>query len=696
MLRHWLMLVGSIGVFAAAATPAERGSPADVLIERLLSDSEPARAEARQMLPRQGAEAVPKLLPLLSHEREVVWRTTMNILADIANGLSAPGRERERADLAAGLMSLLEPGQPAAVKERALRLAIAAVPEGFDVGPIAALLGDRDLAEKARVALFEIGTTQARAALREYLPEATPAFQCAIVDALGQLHDAPSVHPIAALLEASEAPVRAAALRALAWTGDPSRLEAARKVLATADGATKADVLDAMIRLIHAMELRGGDRKVLRAAYLELLTRPERVARYAGLAGLGRVGDGTCVEPVLATLRGGEPGMSRAAIDSLRQMRGADVARSLVAAYPALPPEVRLALLPVLGGKRHPVALPILREAAGSGEQAVRLAALRALAEAGFPEGVDILAAASRSADRAEKAAACDGLFALASDLREQGQNHIAGKAYLAALVASEAGDVPARSAALEGLAACPIPEAGEAVRSAAADERLREPAMRALLGVAAVLTTADRGPEAIGLYEAVRSLRPPIEVMREVARGLRAAGAMVDLQGLLGTVVQWHVVGPFELGPENEGWSTRYVNEPDVDLVGRYMSGNRRVAWTPVRTDDPNGRIDLRKTVANQDRCVAYAYTEIEVREPIDAVLLIGADDSEIVWVNGQKVFETFVARGLTVDQDRVPVRLVAGRNRILMKIWQNTLGWEFCVRIVRPDGTPVEFAQK
>ncbi len=79
-----------------------------------------------------------------------------------------------------------------------------------------------------------------------------------------------------------------------------------------------------------------------------------------------------------------------------------------------------------------------------------------------------------------------------------------------------------------------------------------------------------------------------------------------------------------------------------------------------------------------------------------VDAVLLLGVDDSEKIWVNGSRVFEQLTARGLTVDQDRVPVHLEAGTNKTVLKLYQNTQGWEFCVRIVTADGQPVPFKQR
>ena len=125
-------------------------------------------------------------------------------------------------------------------------------------------------------------------------------------------------------------------------------------------------------------------------------------------------------------------------------------------------------------------------------------------------------------------------------------------------------------------------------------------------------------------------------------------------------------------------------------------MAGKTRRQWKLVESQDSQGKIDLRATIADRDNCIGYAYAEIELDQPADAALLLGVDDSEKVWVNGVKVHELFTARGLVVDQDRVPVHLKAGKNTILLKLYQNTLGWEFCARLVTADGQPLPFTQK
>jgi len=51
---------------------------------------------------------------------------------------------------------------------------------------------------------------------------------------------------------------------------------------------------------------------------------------------------------------------------------------------------------------------------------------------------------------------------------------------------------------------------------------------------------------------------------------------------------------------------------------------------------------------------------------------------------------------RGLSVDQDRVRVRLQKGVNRLLLKVTQGGGGWEFCVRLVDLQGSPIAYREQ
>jgi len=690
-LRSWILAAATTAVWPIVA----QASTTDALIQKLSGNDEQARAEARHLLPRQGVDAVPKLIPLVMQGKDAVWRAAFNVLADFAAEVSVPGREADRAAVTANLMTLVAPGQSTEVKLRGLRLLPLVVPAGYDITPIAALLDDPDLRERTRAALTEMGTPEARAALREHLKKADADFQCALLNALSQLKDEGGLAAILESTRADNPKVRAAAVRALSWTGDPSYLKIARAVVAAADDATRSDAMDAMLRLLNAVEARGGNWQIVVETYVDLLKAGDPIAKDAALAGLGRIGDGTCVAPILAAIKDAENPNRANGIAALRTMQGVDVTRAIVAAYPSLSQDMQLALLPVLGGRKHPLVMPILIEAARSKEPTVRGAALAAMGEAGQPDGIEPLAAAARSSTGEEKAAAARAIVRLADALRgDEKHRKEAGRAYLVGL--ETAPDANDRRAALEGVAACPIAEAYDAVKTAAADKELHDPALHALLAVGDALAAAGRKDKAIDAYETAGRMNPPKAARETILRKMFALGAKVDLPAAPGVVTSWWVVGPFELGEDNAGWNKDYIGEPNVDLAGRYMSGKRRLDWKHVVSSDPDGKIDLRAAIADSDHCIGYAYTEITLKKPADAVLLLGVDDSEKIYVNGKKVFDQFVARGLQVDQDKVPVKLQAGTNRILLKLWQNLMGWEFCMRITTPDGKPLEFAQK
>ena len=57
---------------------------------------------------------MPKLLPLLGQEKAAVREAAFRVLADIANDVSAPGRDADRAAMTDSLMTLVSPVQPPA------------------------------------------------------------------------------------------------------------------------------------------------------------------------------------------------------------------------------------------------------------------------------------------------------------------------------------------------------------------------------------------------------------------------------------------------------------------------------------------------------------------------------------------------------------------------------------------------------
>jgi hypothetical protein len=66
----------------------------------------------------------------------------------------------------------------------------------------------------------------------------------------------------------------------------------------------------------------------------------------------------------------------------------------------------------------------------------------------------------------------------------------------------------------------------------------------------------------------------------------------------------------------------------------------------------------------------VGYAYATIHRDKAGKALLAMGTDDNAKVFLNGKLVHDVYVARGVKLDEDVVPVTFRAGTNHLLIKI--------------------------
>jgi hypothetical protein len=87
-------------------------------------------------------------------------------------------------------------------------------------------------------------------------------------------------------------------------------------------------------------------------------------------------------------------------------------------------------------------------------------------------------------------------------------------------------------------------------------------------------------------------------------------------------------------------------------------------------------------------EQVVAYAKTSIYSEQETPAIAEIGSDDGIKVWLNEVLVHAHNVARALTPGADKANVTLKKGWNLVLVKVTQNNQGWEFSLRLTKPDG--------
>jgi len=146
----------------------------------------------------------------------------------------------------------------------------------------------------------------------------------------------------------------------------------------------------------------------------------------------------------------------------------------------------------------------------------------------------------------------------------------------------------------------------------------------------------------------------------------------------------KWHWTGPFD-NTDDAGFDTKYPPEKKVDLDAKYVGkGKKEIGWTELKSF-PYGTIFNLATLIKptQDTCV-YLYTEIESDDVHLFPLMLGSDDSIVVFLNGQRILSEQVARPAAANQNRTELKLKPGRNELLIKVCN--IGGDFAV-YVQPE---------
>jgi hypothetical protein len=125
---------------------------------------------------------------------------------------------------------------------------------------------------------------------------------------------------------------------------------------------------------------------------------------------------------------------------------------------------------------------------------------------------------------------------------------------------------------------------------------------------------------------------------------------------------------------------------DPAVDRSYSLPDG-RTARWRQIQGDE-TGYVRLNPHFEPNDWVAAYAQTFLHSPDDRMAVLLLGADDGHVLWVNGERVSER-QGRNISVpDEMEVDVRLRSGWNRILLKVADLDGGWAFHMRAADPGG--------
>jgi HEAT repeat protein len=541
-------------------------------------------------------------------------------------------------------------------------------------------------------------------ALRAELPSLPPDVQVVLLDALAGRGDRSVKPAVIQALTSEDERVRIAALEALQQLGDaddvvmlgiqaaeatgPER-DAARHSLARLrgpglDGVILADLKDAepalCAELIRALSARHYQPAL--PTFFAEAGHPDETVRVAALNALGDMGAPDDAPALMRLLvQASDDATRNAAEDAVvavcnRIETPEHRALPVLAQWPDARPAARPAIIAVLGRVGGAAALAKIRAARRSSEADLVDAAVRALAQWTTADVLDdLLDIAQHSESKTQRVLALGGyirLLGLPSDREPQATAAL----YQTAWALAERPDE--KKQILSGLSSVPHMDALRLARQSLTDEALRAEAENAVISVARLV-----GPWQLEVAQAaIKDVLAQTTSDETRERGEKALDAIDKSQGC---ILTWSVAGPYF--QEGQKWS---------DILDTAFPPEQteatNVEWRPLKNTNlyQPWVFDLTPLDSGSDRCV-YVRSAVWSEQAQDARLQVGSDDAVKVWLNGQLVHEFRAVRAHEALQDRVPVKLQAGWNTLLLKVVQASGGWGFSAALRTPEGEPL-----
>jgi hypothetical protein len=201
----------------------------------------------------------------------------------------------------------------------------------------------------------------------------------------------------------------------------------------------------------------------------------------------------------------------------------------------------------------------------------------------------------------------------------------------------------------------------------------------------------------ACSLYEKALAAARDVDQIELTAEALREKNRVVDLPEIMGFLMRWKVIGPFD-NTDRKGFAVPYPPEKKIDFSATYDGKKDKVKWTDFSTTDQFGKVDINLEYGELKQVVAYAHNTFQLSEARELQFRLGCKNAWKVWLNGELLFaREEYHRGQRIDQYVFSAKLKKGKNEILVKFCQNeqqqswTKQWEFQMRVTDATGTAV-----
>ena len=695
MKRAHFFLCGMVCAVCVMFSGAAQAGELDTFLAQIADPSPHVRTEAWTSAHVVGAPAIAPLAELAEAGDPAVGHAALKAIETIAAHAGRPEAGAEREAAAQALAEAIQASSDDQVRRELLHC-LGLVATHAETPLLGSLLLDPAVGEDARIALERMPGTPATRALVAGLQAASPDVQIRLAAALGHRGAPEAVSALRDLAQSSgDRSVVFACLQALGKLGvAPHRVFPQRPAL-----DSEARVHYVRAALDAAYHLRNAGNNAEAAAIYENVTVYSNEPAHLREALLGLEAAGAEAFPAQALGYLFHPGVSAEAYRALVTSQLPELDERLIQAYERSEPPRQAAVLRILY-ERESAALPDVLEAArASDSPEVRATAL--VISGQQPALDDVLAVAKTGSEWTRPhalelareritALMADGEIARARDacidLLESGLPEEDAVLAFTALGHIPTGETMAFLDGLELFGEEPV--AGRVILTPA----VREAAQLAYVASAAALHDAEESKNRL-LHAAEHSAFP--SVTEQAAERLAAMG--VDAKSLAqrqGFLTDWEIIGPFP-NPDGAAFNRSFLDEAGCTGEMPVEFEGTTYTWIPVETESLPAVVVLHELLEPSEHVAAYAYTEFSLPEPREVLFLIGSDDGCEFWVNGEKLHAVDTPRGLTVDEDRVSASLVEGTNRVLIKVLQGGVDWQFCVRVVDLEGKPLNLSQ-
>ncbi len=501
-----------------------------------------------------------------------------------------------------------------------------------------------------------------------------------------------------------------AAASALGKIANEAALEALQKAFAA--GKTQQSMVDGLLACANQL-LANGKGAQAGAAFkqvADLKTAKDHV-RTAAAQGQMRSAGNNALGLVLNGIAGDDAPVQLAALQLARDLKDPTATEALANLVGKVKPAVQFALVQVLVQRGDPAGAPALialakgddvtlryadafdacgallpaaeirvalREATRSTDAQVKTAGIRALCGSRDSELLpDILELANKSQETSVRSQAIRGYVRLVTE--EEAKLSPGEKAALLKPILNVAQRQEEKWAVLAGLATIPNTEALDLVMPMVEQAGLQAEAGQAAIQIAGAL----RGSHPTVARAALKKI---VAATPDANRRKTAETLLAQMDAMADFITAWQMAGPYEESGKGHDmlFNTAFAPEKPGSNVSWRLMATGTSAQMPFL-------MDILKAMGGEQK-VAYVRTRIFSPAAQAARMELGTDDGVKAWLNGKLVHSHNIARPIVVGADKVNVELKEGWNDLMMKITQNSMGWEFCARMVNTDGSRIE----